>query len=174
LGCRNRKRQFDHAIALSCLCLIFQEGKQDGVDLETPPNSKLFDPTFVDTTDIASLAKRRLSLSNKTPVAPQVNVNFAGLAELLQIQKPTVPDTLTHPPAHVLQPKMTLEDFCHSYQLSVGIQIKLDKLGITGPHALRFLSKDDLRHEGELRVGEIAEIRDAEARWLGRQDENGN
>src|ERR1700722_2343162 len=76
---------------------ILQESKQDGVDLETPPNAKMFDPTFVDNSDIASLAKRQLAQSNRMNALPQVNVSFSGLAEILQLQKPTVPSAVDGP-----------------------------------------------------------------------------
>jgi hypothetical protein len=155
-----------------------QEGKQEGVDLETPPNSKIFDPTFVDNSDINSLAKRRLAL-NKTASTPQVNVSFTGLAEILQLQKPAVPAVnIPAPPTQIRLfhpgPRMTLKDFCSTYQLSAAIEVKLDSIGMTGPHALRYLTKDDLRNEGKLLVGEVAELKDAERRWLTRGDGNGN
>jgi hypothetical protein len=126
----------------------------------------------VDSTDVASLAKCRLLVSNKTS-SPQINVSFAGLAEILQLQKPTVANTTTTPTEH-FQSKMTLKDFCRLFQLSVAIKSKLDKLGVTGPHALRFLSKEDLRNDGDMLAGEVAELRDAEARWLAEGDENKN
>jgi hypothetical protein len=148
----------------------FQESKQDGVDYETPPNAKMFDPTFSNNTDIVSLAKRRLTLDNKQS-APQINVSFAGLAEVLQLQKPSIPITPSSP-VERFRPKMTLEKFCRLYQLSSAIKSKLEKLGVTGPHALRFLSKDELRNDGDLLAGEVAEVRDAEARWMAQGDEN--
>ena len=109
----------------------------------------MFNPTFVNNTDIDSLAKHRLALSNKASSSPQVNVSFAGLAEILQLQKtpvaaPAASVNTPQPAANVFCPKMTLKNFCNKYQLSAAIETKLDALGITGPHALRFLSKDDL------------------------------
>jgi hypothetical protein len=59
------------------------EGKEDGVDMETPPNVKIFDASHVgnDATDASSLAKRRVALlqsQNNSPI-----VNFEGLADVI-------------------------------------------------------------------------------------------
>jgi hypothetical protein len=46
--------------------LCSQEGKIEGVNHETPPNTKIFDPTNTQNTDdISLLAKRRLAASEE-------------------------------------------------------------------------------------------------------------
>jgi hypothetical protein len=96
----------------------------------------MFDSTFVDNTDVSSLAKHRLALS-KSSSLPQINVNFAGLAEILQLPKPSSAET-PHSPKKLFQPKVTLSVFCTMYGLSAAIETKLHSLGITGPHSLRY------------------------------------
>jgi hypothetical protein len=69
---------------------------------------------------------------------------------------------------------MTLAVFCNTFDLSDFILQKLDVLKITGPHGLRFVSDRQLSEMGQLDIGELADVRDAQERWamgLG-QDEN--
>jgi hypothetical protein len=98
----------------------------EGVYLEMPPNSKMFDPTFLDNSDIASLAKQQLSLSNKATSSPslKINVNFSGLAEILQFQNSNVPNLACSPKCPslcTLQLKISLTDICHIYKLPATI-----------------------------------------------------
>ena len=73
----------------------------------------------------------------------------------------------THQPIRAaLVPKMTLAAFCDCYELHLIIEGKLNELNITGPHALRFVSNQQLADEVGLSVGELADVRDAQERWL--------
>lgn len=37
---------------------------------------------------------------------------------------------------------------------------------VTGPHALRFVTDQHLMDLGDMEIGEIADVRDAEERWV--------
>ena len=61
---------------------------------------------------------------------------------------------------------MTLAAFCNFYELHPIIEGKLNKVNITGPHALHFVSNQQLADEVRLTVGELADVRDAQECWL--------
>ena len=157
-----------------------QEGKIEGVNQETPPNTKIFDPTNRQhTDDVSTLAKRRLAASRENPSQP-ITVNFPGFAELFAHAKapptafpaPSMPGAASVPNVaprrRTLLPPTDLAPFCAKYHLSAQIKTKLDAIQIAGPHVLRLISDTDLRGEGALSIGELASVRDAQFRW---QDE---
>ncbi|KAF8969700.1 hypothetical protein BDZ97DRAFT_214156, partial [Flammula alnicola] len=47
-------------------------------------------------------------------------------------------------------PKMDLATFCHQFEVPDMLQDKLAKLGVQGPHVLRWMKDEDLRGEGGL------------------------
>lgn len=69
------------------------------------------------------------------------------------------------PQPAALRPKLSLIDFCERFNLSLWLREKLDNIDVTGPHCLRFLQNADLLGAG-LSLGELADIRDAEERWM--------
>jgi hypothetical protein len=71
-----------------------------------------------------------------------------------------------------LVPKMTLDAFCEQFDLSIFVLQKLDTLKITGPHGLRFISDRQLIEQGQMEVGELADVRDAQERWTLGQGQN--
>ena len=150
-----------------------QDGKVDGVDRDTPPNSKIFDPTRKQNTDdVAQLAKRRLSQNREAARTPAVTVNFLGFADFFRQPNAAIPlGPLPIPNgaanrAHEAPlPPMKLEIFCAQYSLSDDIQMKLASIQVAGPHVLSLISDLDLRGEGKLSIGELASLRDAQTRW---------
>lgn len=62
-------------------------------------------------------------------------------------------------------PEMTLTDFARVYHLSYSIESKLEDLKVSGPHALLFITKDQLLHEGKLELGEVADVIRAKNKW---------
>lgn len=77
---------------------------EDGIDIDHPPNSKMFDPSRCRTTsttgssddsnDVLTLAKRqRNQLTQDTKLSSNITVNFSSLAELLNARQN--PDTTT-------------------------------------------------------------------------------
>lgn len=151
-----------------------QDGKIEGVDLENPPNSKMFDPTqhhgaANDSDTVGLLARRRAAQHNS---APTITVNFPGFVDLLhppQGAGPVVNDPRDPIPGHRLPgqllPPTPLLEFCNKYFLSVDIEDKLEAIQISGPHVLSLISDADLRNEAKLSVGQLASLRDAELRW---------
>ncbi len=109
-----------------------------------------------------------------------VYVSFDGLAELLR--GPLTAQPALVPPAPALAavaqppppgqknditqwPKMDLVTFCNQFDVPHQLQIKLDNLGVQGPHALCWMKDEDLRGKGGLMLGELGTLRDAEQRW---------
>jgi hypothetical protein len=58
--------------------------------------------------------------------------------------------------------KMTLAVFCNTFDLSNFILQKLDTLKITGPHGLCFVNGHQLSEMGQLDIGELADVHDAQ------------
>ncbi|KAH7919553.1 hypothetical protein BV22DRAFT_1199411 [Leucogyrophana mollusca] len=157
--------------------------KQPGVDLDNPPNTKIFDVTYTDPTDLAMLSRRRLNIQNPS-TAPSIIINndFKDLAGLLHGDRGNNPPPPDHHndhhrlhanaprqvaprplrSAHV--PKMGLVAFCEHFALSAFVLEKLDVINVTGPHCLRFISDAQLT-DAELSISELADLRDAQERW---------
>jgi hypothetical protein len=131
---------------------------------------------------VSLLAKRRLSLvqSAASSSTPPININFAGLSELLststaQSSAAPTPGPLktTTNNSEVLKPryrdlpdKITMEEFCARFRIAEDICQKLTRAKFTGPHAFANISNEDLMTEAGLCRGEVADIRDGEMRWL--------
>lgn len=140
------------------------------MDIETPPNSKLFDLTSIsNTNDIDQLSKRRLaantSNTNTSPSGSNVTFNIAGVAELVNGQAPSEPQAVEPASKKSLPPQISLDTFCLRYDISANLHTKLAGLGVQGPHALCFLSNADLQGEGKLLLGEVGELRDTKEHW---------
>jgi hypothetical protein len=71
----------------------FKGAKEDGVNLEHPLNTKLFDPTFNDPNNISLLSRRRLATVNQNQPAPSIVINndFKDLAAIMQSNNPAQP-----------------------------------------------------------------------------------
>jgi hypothetical protein len=131
---------------------VFQEAHEPGIDLEHPPNMKIFDATYRDPSDVAELSQRRLAaLKTRDTNAPApVNVSFDGLADVFKHILPQSPTMPTSPilQKHVSPPRLSLPDFCERFHLSASVQAKLAALDITGPHGLHWINDEGLRNEG--------------------------
>jgi hypothetical protein len=119
--------------------------------------------------DVALLASRRRALedvsTNKSSPS-NFTINLAGISDLLgpRIGNDAAPGPPRIAPT-TLPRKIDLDDWCQMYELSNTIQYKLRALDITGPHALRFVTDEDLRSVGNLSLGELADVRDGQERW---------
>jgi hypothetical protein len=169
VGCCNCK--FSSCCFWLHIVICPQGAKEEGVDLEHPPNTKLFDATYHDTNDLGLLSRRRAANQPLT-AAPSIVINndFEGLAAMFQGNKPPpgpqVPANPVPRPIRAAQvPKMTLIAFCERFDISDFVLQKLDVLKITGPHGLRFVTDEQLVHAGQLDIGELADVRDAQERW---------
>ncbi|KAF8835409.1 hypothetical protein BDN67DRAFT_913095, partial [Paxillus ammoniavirescens] len=100
---------------------------------------------------------------------PNVTVIFTGLTELLwpsppNAQPPQAPECAhAAVPVKQIPPKLDVDSFAHQYDLSWALCDKLETIHLSGPHFLRFIT-DELQTEGNLSLGELAALRDAEER----------
>ncbi|KAG1799406.1 uncharacterized protein HD556DRAFT_1305619 [Suillus plorans] len=146
------------------------QAKIDGVNIDHPPNSKMFDPparrgsSSSKDNDILALAKRRRNqITQDSKLSSNITVNFSGLAELLSTAhqtpapQPDVSSTVQQPsqPTQV-PPRLSLQAFCDLYDLPLSVYDKLNSHQITD---------NQLRTECVLSIGELAAVRDAEERW---------
>jgi hypothetical protein len=124
--------------------------------------------------DVARLASRRLAsetTSSSKSLSPNFTLNIAGLSDLVGGRSNTGVPVTSHTTTPSLPRKMTLPDWCTTYELSDTIRFKLEAIDITGPHCLRFISDEDLRTGANLSLGELADVRDGQERWKAA-DEN--
>lgn len=159
---------------------ITQQAEVNGVDLENPPNQKMFDTTYRNTNDLALLTQRQQLQQGVQPSnnnSGSLGDTFCGLAELLvAVQRPpssASSHNSSDAPAPAvnskrLPSKISLEEFCDRYELSSAIEAKLQETDISGPHALKFFTDAILldRNQGGFSHGELADVRDAEECWL--------
>ncbi|KAG6371132.1 hypothetical protein JVT61DRAFT_9895 [Boletus reticuloceps] len=149
------------------------------VDLKNPPNTKLFNSSceIHNIGDTALLARRRDAATvNNTSPSVVVNNDFKELANVLladnrnirqpPAQVPAPPPATVVSPQAALIPKITLQTFCDRFKLSISILTKLNAMKITGPHCLRFVTDGQLVEKGQLDIGELADVRDAQEHWM--------
>ncbi|EIM83125.1 uncharacterized protein STEHIDRAFT_114137 [Stereum hirsutum FP-91666 SS1] len=151
------------------------EAGKDGIDAQTPPTGGIFDFKATqnlddNTTDINLLASRRLRTATSNNTGPNVQMNFEGLANVLRVARGQEND-LHRPANHIptrphIPPKMVLDEFCTKYELVASTTGKLREMELAGPHILRLLSNQDLIADAKLTNTQVAEVRDAEERWL--------
>jgi hypothetical protein len=109
-----------------------------------------------------------------------INNDFKDLAAMIQTNNPAPPAQGFIPAAVLascpiraaLVPKMTLDAFCEQFDFSIFVLQKLNTLKITGPHGLRFISDRQLIEQGQMEVGELADVRDAQEHWTLGQGQN--
>jgi len=136
---------------------------------------KLFDSISANASaDIATMAKRRATAGTATSGSGgNVYVSFDGFADLLRgpnfrQEAPAISTAITavNKPNDVTKwPKMDLRTFCEQFDIPEILEAKLQRLAIQGPHVLSWIKDDDLRGEGQLLLGELGTLRDAEQRW---------
>ncbi|KAF6742071.1 hypothetical protein DFP72DRAFT_831627, partial [Ephemerocybe angulata] len=143
--------------------------KLEGVDMDTPPNSKIFDcNNSTNTTDIALLARRRAQASTQAQIPP-INITFSGLADALRgmpsAPAPAIQPGPAQPPRKKLPPQMELHAFCTKYSLHDALEWKLKAVDVSGPHVLRLIGDAALVDKARLSIGELATLHDTEERW---------
>ncbi|KAG1906133.1 uncharacterized protein F5891DRAFT_975581 [Suillus fuscotomentosus] len=147
--------------------------RQPSVNLDNPPNTKIFDVTYTDPTDIAMLSRHHLNAVTQTQSStPSIVINndFKDIVGLLNSDHGPDPaiKNAPQPVLHqqpALRPKLSLLDFCNCFELSWWLCEKLDNIDVTGPHCLQFLQNANLLGAG-LSLGELADICDAEEWWM--------
>ena len=85
--------------------------------------------------------------------------------------QPQQPHLGAPPPRPCIPPQLSLEVFCERFNLTHTIRLKLLDYLVTGPHTLRHLKNEHLQ-EAMLNPAEIADVRDAQDRWIMGQGEN--
>ncbi|THU93999.1 hypothetical protein K435DRAFT_860991 [Dendrothele bispora CBS 962.96] len=133
-------------------------GKED-VTITNPPVHHFYvkDETHVD--DIKTLAARRRNLINHTQGG--ITINF-GSDEAKSLREPLQSRTNSQSPT--LPPKQTLSQWKEAHGLDQAIITILESAKITGPHALEYVTDQELKDLG-LVIGQRADVRDAEKRW---------
>lgn len=146
-----------------------QEAETLGVDIDHPPNSKIFDASnhSDDEDDIAALARRRRAQLAGRDHNNQSNitVNFAGLAELIRPSSPSAASRSVSSRPKAIPPKLDLRTFAYQFGVPMDLCDKLEAIHFNGPHLFRLISDEQLRTEGGLSLGELTILRDAEERW---------
>jgi hypothetical protein len=154
----------------------------DGVSLENPPNEDMFKPEHArqaaeDLQLIRGRTASRAARAEAKTTVPEVHIHnhYAG-SDSSSTNLPTSASTIAARAAPAsaaaslpgiavtLRPKISLKAWAETYDIDEGICSKLAEIGVKGPHALAYLSKEDLSDAG-LRAGEVAEVRDGEVRW---------
>lgn len=112
--------------------------------------------------------------------AADILTGFATLATALRAPAPApapppypfMPHNISIPPAslsllpiaHTAGPSLALEDFCSQYQVDLAVRQKLFDEGYKTSHHLQYATVSELKEAG-FRIGEIASLKDAFARW---------
>ncbi|KAJ7080905.1 hypothetical protein B0H15DRAFT_803832 [Mycena belliarum] len=133
------------------------------VDLKNPPDTKLFDHQEPDSEDQALIRNRTV----KKDSGITINLTLPETAAPVPASRSLMPamQPVAHPSHPRIAPQMSLELFSQRYNLSRRIFDKLGAYSVTGPQTLRHLKNNHLE-EALLNPAEIADVRDAQDRWL--------
>ncbi|KAJ6522821.1 hypothetical protein DFH09DRAFT_1330406 [Mycena vulgaris] len=143
---------------------------EDGepVGLNNPPDTKLFlhQESALDNSNLIRNRKSATKDSNITINLTLPNALLPPAAPHARSHPASATAPAIHQPQRLpIPPQMTLETFCIRYDLSPHIQEKLAAYSVTGPQTLRHLKNTHLE-EATLNMGEIADVRDAQDRWM--------
>ncbi|KAJ7742536.1 hypothetical protein B0H16DRAFT_1890211 [Mycena metata] len=149
-------------------------------DENKPPNDKLFDGIHPGALGArAPLLQRRLDLQNQrnTPVQPpmpQITINMPDMVQRYQpaaaLPAPPVPGpAYTGPamliPAHLVpDKKLTIEEFCKTYELDDEIAARFRENKYKTTDAFVYVEVQELREVGFV-AGEIAQLKAGIAEW---------
>ena len=136
-----------------------------------PPPTKLFDLTAANSSADLTTMARCWAAATTAGSAPNISISFDSLAELLCGPTNKTPGPApTVPAVHVATdysdiPAMSLVAFCECYMVPDQLKEKLIKLSVQGPQALCWIKDEELRGEGDLLLGELGTLWDAEQWW---------
>ncbi|KAJ7604763.1 hypothetical protein B0H17DRAFT_1154425 [Mycena rosella] len=139
------------------------------VDLKNPPDSKPFEHQQPDDDDQALIRTRATQKGTMKDNNITINLTMPETAVPAQTQPQPVPP-VRQPSRPGIAPQMSLELFSQRYNLTAGIYNKLRAYSVTGPHALRYLKNNHLE-DAHLNPAEIADVRDAQDRWVAGEGE---
>ena len=160
---------------------------EEHATLEKPPSHYLFDssilsPALQQRKESQEAKKAAASASTNSVGAADILTGFANLATALRAPAPAPPVALPYPftpqaigappalsltllPANrVAGLSLSLEDFCCQYLVDDIVRQKLSDEGYKTSHHLQYAAVQELKEAG-FRIGEIASLKDAFARW---------
>ncbi|KAJ6537522.1 hypothetical protein DFH09DRAFT_1369087 [Mycena vulgaris] len=148
------------------------QGKVPDVNVQNPPPDKIFEHRDTDTDDLTLINNRSKHKTTTKDSNITINLTLPDAAAPRPHGPLPAPDVI--PPAQRrrrIPPQMTLKDFCTRFHLTNNIQEKLHAYSVTGPQTLRHLA-DAMLVDAELNPAEIADVRDAQDRWMVGEGEN--
>ena len=150
--------------------------------IDTPPNNTLFDALDPRTVAAKSpLLQRRLQLNAQAEAkaVPDIHTHINIPPEIIRLLQPNarspppesrgaamqpMPSTMLLPPSLKPGAKMSIEDFCNQFSLSVEIFERLRENGYSGSHVIQHIEIAELRMMA-FKPGEIAELKEAVRIW---------
>jgi hypothetical protein len=122
------------------------------------------------------LLQRRLQLNAEAKAAPEIYTHINIPPEIIRLLQPNarspppesrstaMPSTMLLPPPLKPGAKMSIEDFCNRFSLSVNILERLRANGYSGSHVIQHIEIAELRMMA-FKPGEIAELKEAVCIW---------
>lgn len=151
--------------------------------IDRPPSHQLFDNANIMSPVLAQCKAaqdaKNATTSNTSSSVEFTMSNFLELATILHQPPPSFPypsmasppdlaqscfSTMLLPPSRTAGPDLSLQEFCQQYDVSDAVQTKLIDEGYTRSRVLQYVAIADLKEVG-LKLGEIASLKDAVARW---------
>ena len=161
---------------------------EEHATLEKPPSHRLFDsnilsPVLQQRKEAQEAKKAAASASTNSVGAADILTGFANLTTALRAPAPAppavalpypfTPQAVGAPPAlsltllpanRIAGLSLALEDFCSQYLVDDIVRQKLSDEGYKTSHHLQYATVQELKEAG-FRIGEIASLKDAFARW---------
>lgn len=140
------------------------------VDLENPPDDKLFEFQEMENEEDQQLLRTRAT-QKATAKDSNITINLT-LPESAQPLQPHQQQRInaSAPLPRRIPPQISLETFVDRYNLTNTVYQKLQDFSVTGPHTLRHLKNEHLLEAG-LNHAEVANVRDAQDRWVAGEGE---
>ncbi|KAJ7146671.1 hypothetical protein C8R44DRAFT_724417 [Mycena epipterygia] len=141
------------------------------VDVDNPPDDKLFEFQETENEEDQQLLRTRAT-QKATAKDSNITINLTLPDNVLPLQphrdrqQPAAPV----PIPRRIPPQMSLALFCARFNLTDSIHTKLRDFSVTGPHTLRHLKNEHLLEAG-LNHAEVANVRDAQDRWVAGEGE---
>jgi len=141
---------------------LFQQAKE--IDMKAPPaNDKSFKPAEDRESRIINQRAALKAKEVNSSGGNTFSLNFQGFDHLLQNQ-PATPPAVPAPQALATPiyddtegPDMTLAQLAHEFNLLWDIEEKLDSLRVSGPHALLFITREQL-DDADFKLGQLADV----------------
>jgi hypothetical protein len=173
--------EFEIAIGESRLDDILQLKGPEQATLEKPPAHRFFDSTIISPVlQMRKDAKEAKKLTENTSAGTSdLLAGFVNLATALRTPAPipaphpyplipqnnAITTSLSLLPVNrTIGPSLDLEGFCLQFGVDISVHQKLSNEGYKTSHHLQYATVSELKEAG-FRIGEIASLKDAVARW---------